>query len=97
MLTAVDEMRSPLRQMRPPSQARRRCSRPAAQSLLFCARGLRALESQSFFKADVAQLAEHITRNDGVLGSIPSVGSTPHLFRPTLANRASCVAALPRT
>ena len=25
--------------------------------------------------ADVAQLAEHITRNDGVLGSIPSVGS----------------------
>ena len=26
-------------------------------------------------RADVAQLAEHITRNDGVLGSIPSVGS----------------------
>lgn len=42
--------------------------------------------------ADVAQLAEHITRNDGVLGSIPSVGSKdiplrhpgsplPHLLR----------------
>jgi hypothetical protein len=41
----------------------------------FCVCGPRALESQSFFRADVAQLAEHITRNDGVLGSIPSVGS----------------------
>ena len=37
--------------------------------------GRLALESQSVFRADVAQLAEHITRNDGVLGSIPSVGS----------------------
>src|SRR5665648_957523 len=48
---------------------------PAAQGRRFCARGPRALQFQSFFRADVAQLAEHITRNDGVLGSIPSVGS----------------------
>src|SRR5665648_1269148 len=49
---------------------------PAAQGRRFCARGPRALQFQSFFRADVAQLAEHITRNDGVLGSIPSVGSS---------------------
>src|SRR5665648_992563 len=48
---------------------------PAAQGRRFCARRPRALQFQSFFRADVAQLAEHITRNDGVLGSIPSVGS----------------------
>ena len=53
----------------------------AAQEPRFCAHGLLALESRSFFRADVAQLAEHITRNDGVLGSIPSVGSS---LSPTL-------------
>ena len=29
-------------------------------------------------RADVAQLVEHITRNDGVRGSSPRVGSSPH-------------------
>ena len=33
-------------------------------------------------RADVAQLAEHITRNDGVRGSIPRVGSTSFLKTP---------------
>ena len=49
----------------------------------------RALESLSFFRADVAQLAEHITRNDGVLGSIPSVGSSL-LHRSGFRHRAGC-------
>ena len=46
-----------------------------AEEATFCAGARVALESLGFFRADVAQLAEHITRNDGVLGSIPSVGS----------------------
>ena len=67
----------------------------AARAPRFCVCGWLALESQGFFRADVAQLAEHITRNDGVLGSIPSVGSkkaqqtAAFLFRPTLANDAA--------
>ena len=45
-------------------------------------------------RADVAQLAEHITRNDGVRGSIPRVGSkttciTRVRLLPTLANDAA--------
>ena len=82
MLTAVEEVRNPPRQTRPadesvPAVVR---ARPGAQAAAcrrrrLCAHGPLALESQSFFRADVAQLAEHITRNDGVLGSIPSVGS----------------------
>ena len=58
-------------------------ARAAARSR-FCARGPCALESHGFLRADVAQLAEHITRNDGVLGSIPSVGSNYHLHRPPI-------------
>ncbi len=51
-------------------------------------------------RADVAQLAEHITRNDGVRGSIPRVGSTSSLhntgftFFPTLASDALLVKLL---
>ena len=36
-------------------------------------------------RADVAQLAEHITRNDGVPGSIPGVGSKHFSVRPRMS------------
>lgn len=43
-------------------------------------------------RADVAQLAEHITRNDGVPGSIPGVGST---FWPAHAELSHAVSPAP--
>ena len=62
----------------------RRLTAPAVRARL-CARGPRALESQAPHGADVAQMAEHFTRNEGVLGSIPSVGSTKYQHTATFS------------
>jgi hypothetical protein len=69
---------------RPDIRRPRRCSkrsRPRATGRL-CRCHDRWLQSLHT-RADVAQLAEHITRNDGVRGSIPRVGSTPSVVPST--------------
>ena|GEM_PF-6395626 len=48
-------------------------------------------------QADVAQMVEHITRNDGVTGSIPVVGSSTYFEEILYALRRELTWTLLRT
>ena len=48
----------------------------------------------SWIRADIAQLVEHLIRNEGVGGSNPSVGTTNRLFLQLFLFFSTCAFAL---